>query len=130
KSLTRDCWGRLLLLQGPSFFYKEGWRLLFLFFFFFFLMNGGRRRLLQLAQLRGLYPPPSLQEEVLIVWVIFPFPRMLSSLICWSLQLSNLPLESRTFVGHEGSPSSLPALCSLSKSEWPTSRPPPSFRSI
>ncbi|CAO2593858.1 hypothetical protein LEMLEM_LOCUS7455, partial [Lemmus lemmus] len=102
KSLTRDCWGRLLLLQGPSFFYKEGWRLLFLFFFFFFLMNGGRRRLLQLAQLRGLYPPPSLQEEVLIVWVIFPFPRMLSSLICWSLQLSNLPLESRTFVGHEG----------------------------
>lgn len=27
-------------------------------------MNGGRRRLLQLAQLRGLYPPPSLQEEV------------------------------------------------------------------
>lgn len=35
KSLTRDCWGRLLLLQGPSFFYKEGWRLLFLFFFFF-----------------------------------------------------------------------------------------------
>lgn len=62
KSLTRDCWGRLLLLQGPSFFYKEGWRLLFLFFFL--LMNGGRRRLLQLAQLRGLYPPPSLQEEV------------------------------------------------------------------
>lgn len=36
KSLTRDCWGRLLLLQGPSFFYKEGWRLLFLFFFFLF----------------------------------------------------------------------------------------------
>lgn len=36
KSLTRDCWGRLLLLQGPSFFYKEGWRLLFLFFFFSF----------------------------------------------------------------------------------------------
>lgn len=33
KSLTRDCWGRLLLLQGPSFFYKKGWRL-FLFFFF------------------------------------------------------------------------------------------------
>lgn len=34
------------------------------FFFFFFLMNGGRRRLLPLAQLRGLYPPPSLREEV------------------------------------------------------------------
>lgn len=33
-------------------------------FFFSFLMNGGRRRLLQLAQLRGLYPPPSLREEV------------------------------------------------------------------
>lgn len=49
KSLTRDCWGRLLLLLGPSFFYKEGWRLLFLFFFFFFVMNGGRRRLQQLA---------------------------------------------------------------------------------
>lgn len=31
---------------------------------FFFLMNGGRRRLLQLVQLRGLYPPPSLREGV------------------------------------------------------------------
>lgn len=48
KSLTRDCWGRLLLLLGPTFFYKEGWRLLFLFFFSF-VMNGGRRRLQQLA---------------------------------------------------------------------------------
>lgn len=35
KNLTRDCWGWLSLLQGMSFFYKEGWRLLLAFFFFF-----------------------------------------------------------------------------------------------
>lgn len=63
KNLTRDCWGWLSLLQGMSFFYKEGWRLL-LAFFFFFLMNGGRRRLLQLAQLRaGCYPLPACKRR-------------------------------------------------------------------
>lgn len=62
KNLTRDCWGWLSLLQGMSFFYKEGWRLLLAFFFF--LMNGGRRRLLQLAQLRaGCYPLPACKRR-------------------------------------------------------------------
>lgn len=61
KDLTRDCWGWLLLLQGPSLFYKEGWRLLLLFFFP--SMNGGRRRLLQLVQLRGLYPLPACERR-------------------------------------------------------------------
>lgn len=60
KSLTRDCWGRLLLLLGPSFFYKEGWRLLFLFFFFFlFLCNEWRAAATAAAGLAAWVVPSS-----------------------------------------------------------------------
>lgn len=63
KNLTRDCWGWLLLLKRPSFFYKEGWRLLLLFFFFF--LNEWRAAATAAAgSAARAVPPPSLREEV------------------------------------------------------------------
>lgn len=62
KNLTRDCWGWLSLLQGPSFFYKEGWRLLLPSFF---ILNEWRAAATAAAgSAARAVPPPSLRKEV------------------------------------------------------------------